>query len=287
MVRRFLYFSYGLILLVFLANILLPFFGLSLTLDLISLGFAGLLMIFSFALVIFHDPGLLSRLKISTTGLEAEFRELRNRISEDEIQQVEDTVKSEVQQIEVSDTEPRGVFLTLISEIESKLRLLAEKRVGGSWEYRPVPTMATSLFQNTIIDENTLSLIIDFWGLRNQIVHGKLSLSNENLTDAINIGQIIIDRLQKPYLWALIINPPLGSKGSVVTLTGTGLTKGGYASIYYNEIEESNLLQRIRVSDESNISTELTVPHLSKGNLSIIVLDELSGLRMQTSFEIV
>ena len=287
MVKRLLYFTYGLILVTYMASILLPLFGYSLNLDTISLGFAGLLLIFGFALVYFHDPTIIRRLKISPSGLEADFRELTKQVSEEDIQEVDESVRSDVQQIESSDTEPAGVFLTLVTEIESKIRLLAERRIGGSWGYRPVPVISRNLNEKGFIDNNTLSIILNFWGLRNQIIHGKFSLSQDNLDDAIMIGQIIMGRLTRKYISAIIISPIRGPTGSEITITGTGFSVGGYISIYYDEIQESNLIDRVRVEEDGTISQKLEIPNLTIGVHSISVIDETTELILQTSFEII
>lgn len=173
---------------------------INLNLDPSSLGLATLLIITSFALILFEKipmSAILQKLKISGSGVEAIFRELQEADGEIGEEEISDTVKFEVEEIRESDRDPKAVFLELVIEIERKVNLLAEKHEKPKWRYIPVRKVVDILLQYNVIDLKLGNLIKIFWDFRNRVIHGRIEMTTGRLDEVINIGERILSKLEK------------------------------------------------------------------------------------------
>lgn len=175
---------------------------IDLNLDPSSLGLATLLILTSFALILIEKippSAILEKLRISGSGVEAIFKELRQAASEVGEEEIPAEIKYEVEEILESDRHPKAAFLELIIEIEKKLKVLAEKYAKISWKYTSVKKLVTILQQHQIIDYKLGYLINSFWDLRNKVIHGKIEITTDRLNEAIQIGETILSKLEEAY----------------------------------------------------------------------------------------
>lgn len=194
----------------FLFHVLTPMIGLMipsdsfrLNLDTTAVGLAALLIFMSFALVLIEripPSSRLRMLKLSTGGIEAKFEEIREMAAEISTEEPPREVRNEIRQIRQTDREgnPTGIFLELVIEIEKKLHLLSRKP-EESWKFTSVPRIVDLLVQNEVIDRNLAELIRGFWNLRNQVVHGRINITEELLDDAISAGEVILSQLEESF----------------------------------------------------------------------------------------
>jgi len=201
---------FGVLLVVLLVYILIPVFRevhpslaqIELNLDPSVVGLAALLVFMSFALILIEKippSSYLSKLRLSASGVEAVFKELRQIASEIEEREVTPEVRDEIAEIRESDRDPRAVFLELIIEIEKKLRVLATRSGIQSWKYISIHKLVELLIASEIIDRRLANLIRSFWYLRNKVIHGEIDITRARLDEAIYIGETILSKLEKAY----------------------------------------------------------------------------------------
>lgn len=204
------YLIFAILLAIFLAYVLMPLIRLihpslaqlQLSLDPSSVGLAAILVFVSFALILLDKmppSAVLSRLKLSAQGVEAEFEKLEELASQVREEEVIPSVREDIELIRQSDTDPKSAFLELIIEIEKKLKLLVSKSGGESWKYTSVTKIVGQLETSGIIDHNLAKLIRQFWYLRNKTIHGEIVITKDSLEEAIQIGEAILSKLEKAY----------------------------------------------------------------------------------------
>lgn len=192
--------TYLILLGILLLYLILPHFEVYLSIDTTFLGLATLLVAYTIALILFGHMPRLKKFKLGAGGVEADFRELEEEAEKIEKEVTPESVKREIREIAISDVNPKAVFFELMVEIEKKLRLLSSKlNLGDSWRYRGVNQMVRGLEKEEVLDKYTANLILSFWNIRNRAVHGVVDITDENLREAIQIGEIILTRLDSMY----------------------------------------------------------------------------------------
>jgi len=210
----------------------------------------------------------------------------QNQVRELGIDKIPDEIKLEVNEIEESDRDPGVVFIELVSGIERKLVLLSERFLGGTKRYRPIPTIAKELKKEQIIDEITSSLIFSFWSIRNQIIHGQLAINRDILSDATQIGGKIMAKLMQIYGPILLISPVTGLIGDKIKVSGAAFSANNTVSIYFDFVNAAALLTEVKTDDDGLFNMDITVPPASAGQHYLWTRDELTGIILNISFQV-
>ncbi|ADJ26564.1 conserved hypothetical protein [Dehalogenimonas lykanthroporepellens BL-DC-9] len=82
------------------------------------------------------------------------------------------------------------------------------------------------------------------------------------------------------------LSPTTGNVGDVVTVTGSGFTPGDQVRLYYNSVDDDNLIKTVTAnlsssSTPGNISTTVTIPPSARGALNIIARDVSASANTQ------
>ena len=168
--------------------------------DQLIIGLATILAAYTIALVFVHQlQRPLKRFKFGLGGVEADFADLEEKALDVKEEEAPPEVKAEIDQIQQSDTNPYAVFLSIIGEVERKLRLIAEAKDYSGFKYKPIIQLSSDLLHKEVISNKLYVLIKQFSHIRNQIVHGIVQINDQDLKTAINAGEIILTELDKVY----------------------------------------------------------------------------------------
>lgn len=211
----------------------------------------------------------------------------RERAEELGVEKIPDEIQLEIKEIKKSDKDPSVVFLELISGIARKITLLGENKLGGVGRYRSVLLITSQLEEKAIIDSKTSSLIRDFWRIRNQVVHGEISINNTTLNDAISIGEKIMTQLMRILGPMVVMSPVRGVIDSVVLISGIYFTPNNEVSIFFDIVGNNEPLKQIRTNHLGSFSTEIKIPITTSGQHYYWLKDDFTGTTMNVRIDVI
>jgi len=231
--------TYVTILALFLISTILSLSRLSVQSDMLIVGLASTLTIYTIAILLLRSlRPRLRRFKFGLSGVEVDLRELEEEALEVKEEETPQKIKEEIDEIQKSDRSPSIVFLELIVEVERKLRMIAESRDFSGYKYVPVPRLVSGLVEKEVIKKELGDLIRRFWQIRNKIVHGVVDITDRNLKDATSIGEVILTELDKVYEKTKIYRLEVECKTCGTRFfSGFSTTKSAFqSSIYQNNV---------------------------------------------------
>lgn len=212
---------------------------LSVQSDTLLVGLASILAFYTIAILLLRDfSKRLRRFKLGPGGVEADLEKLEEEALQVKKEEAPQKIREEINEIQRSDREPSVVFLELIVEIERKLRMIAEWKDFSGYKYVPVRKLVSELVSKNVITKELGSMMDRFWRIRNQIVHGEVDITEDNLKDATSIGEIILTELEKIYEQTKVYRLEVRCKTcGTQFFSGFSTTKSAFqSSTYQNNI---------------------------------------------------